>query len=489
MRANINLKELVVQKSQTLKEGMIQININQNGIIFVLDQSRLVGLMTDGDIRRALISGADLNDAIDLWMQKDFEVLNLNSKVEEFQERIHRGIKVIPIVASNGELIDYASEYRLHRIPLMQPSLSGNELNYLTQCITTGWISSQGGFINDFENRFSEYIGAKNSLAVSNGTIALHLALVSLGVGPGDEVIVPDLTFIAPVNAILYAGATPVLVDVDPITMLMNLDEVKKVIGPKTKAIIPVHLYGKPVDILGLMDIARKENILVVEDCAEAIGTQVGGVHVGNFGDASIFSFFANKTITTGEGGMVVFKREKDLSLAKKLRDHGMSPEKKYWHEEVGFNYRMTNMQAAIGTAQLERINEFVNSKIWIAEQYNKFFINQDRLRLPTTSGDGRHSFWLYTVQVTGINKSLRDELIKKLLEYGIEARPIFYPVHTMPPYEKFKVSSKACPGSTEASSSGICLPSWHGMQMSDIERVACVLNELIDKLPVVIHK
>jgi perosamine synthetase len=240
-------------------------------------------------------------------------------------------------------------------------------------CLKTGWISSIGKYVSLFEKKFSQYVKSKNAVAVSSGTTALHLAIVALGIEKGDEVIIPSFTFVAPLNAILYSGATPVLVDINKDNLCIDESKLLKAITKKTKAIIIVHIYGFPLNMKNIKKIAKKYNLLIIEDCAEALGSKIYNKHVGTFGDAGTFSFFGNKTVSTGEGGMIIFKESKNAQKAISLRGHAMSLKEKYWHDDIGYNYRLTNIQAAIGLAQMERIKLFVNKKIWIAKIYRKY--------------------------------------------------------------------------------------------------------------------
>ncbi len=473
------LDKMTTQFNATLRDAMKVIGGNSQGVCFVVDGRVLVGVLSDGDIRRSLLAGATMDGAVSEAMQRDFISMPINTPLEQIQAHLAKR-NYIPIVGGVGELVDYACALRYHQVPLTQPVLDGNELEYVTDCIRTGWISSQGKYVRKFEEAFGQYVGSPHSLAVSNGTVALHLALVTLGVGPGDEVIVPDLTFAAPVNAVLYVGATPVLVDVDPNTLAMNMDAVEGVITERTRAIIPVHLYGHPADMGRVMALAQQHGLLVIEDCAEAIGSQYNGSHVGNFGDAAIFSFFGNKTITTGEGGILLFKDGEMLERARMLRDHGMSRERRYWHEEVGYNYRMTNIQAAIGVAQVERVAEFAARKRWIAAQYAQQLQSALGLQLPGEFGDVVNSYWLYTVILPQELTSRRDDILALMTMSGIEARRVFYPLHCMPPYAPFVSTGQSYPVSNFMSESGISLPSAVTMKESDIERVCNVMNKVV---------
>jgi perosamine synthetase len=256
-----------------------------------------------------------------------------------------------------NQLVDYSTIYKLRSISIASPLLNGNELNYVTDCLKTNWISSQGKYVKEFERQFELYHENFNAVAVSNGTVALHLALEAIGIGENDEVLVPNLTFAASVNAIIYAKAIPVLVDISKETLNIDLNKIENLITKNTKAIMVVHLYGSPCDMNSIIEISKKYNLKIIEDCAEALGSYYYNRPVGVFGDVSTFSFYGNKTITTGEGGMVLFKDNEIAEKARVLRDHGMSKSKRYWHDFVGYNYRLTNIQAAIGVAQFERLN------------------------------------------------------------------------------------------------------------------------------------
>ncbi len=318
------------------------------------------------------------------------------------------------------------------KIPIYQPSLVGNEKKYVNDCLDSSWISSKGKYISDFENAFANYIDIEHAASVCNGTVAIHLALIALGIGPDDEVIVPTLTYIASVNAIAYTGATPVFVDSLPDTWQMNPDDVKRKITSKTKAIMAVHLYGHPCDMDALTKIAKENEIFLIEDCAEAIGTEYDGKHVGTFGDIATFSFFGNKTITTGEGGMVVTNDETLHQRSLHFKGQGLAKHRQYWHDVVGYNYRMTNIQAAIGLAQLEQVETFLQKKKNIAHQYADAFKGTD-IDFHMSSENVNHSYWMCSILVP--NAEIRDPMRDHLGQVGIETRPLFYPVHTMPMY------------------------------------------------------
>ncbi|NEN23434.1 aminotransferase class I/II-fold pyridoxal phosphate-dependent enzyme [Cryomorpha ignava] len=457
----MEIRDFSIGGDATIRSAMEVLNKTLMGIGFVVDgDGKLTGTVTDGDIRRALLKGHTISDEVGVAMNRNFVSLPMATSNVDILKVLSDKVKVIPLVSESGVLKDYASIRKIRRISVAAPSLGGNELAYVTDCIRTNWISSQGKYVREFEAKFSEYHDGYKALAVSNGTVALHLALVALGIGEGDEVIVPDLTFAASINAILYTGATPVLADVDADSWNIDPEVIERLITPRTKAIMPVHLYGQPCDMQPIIEIAGAHNLLIVEDAAEALGSLYQSRPVGTFGDVATFSFFGNKTITTGEGGMVIFRDEAAYERAAVLRDHGMSKTKRYWHNEVGFNYRLTNLQAAIGVAQMERMDEFVDAKRRIAGLYNEELTKSAHFVLPLGEEVGsKNSYWLYTFLVKADSPFSRDELIAFLAANGIESRPVFYPLHEMPPYTQYGKASELS-RSIAISKTGISLPS-----------------------------
>lgn len=477
-----DIKDLLLLNKASIKDALTVIDKNAQGVCFVVDeQGKLEGLLTDGDIRRAILSGNTLETSVDKVKQTKFTSLPVSTPQEIIQSKLSHEIRHIPLLDEKGIVVDYACFSRTHRTPIMQPLLNGNELAYLSDCINTGWISSQGAYVKRFEKEFAEFCGAQYPVAVSNGTVALHLALAAFDIKAGDEVIVPDLTFAASINAIIYTGATPVIVDIDKTTWTISVSDIEKNITPRTKAIMPVHLYGHASHMDEIMDIAKKHDLLVIEDAAEAIGGKYKGKHVGSFGDAATFSFFGNKTITTGEGGMVFFKDKKAYEKAIVLRDHGMSKERKYWHDHVGFNYRMTNLQAAIGCAQMERINEFVEQKRKLASFYNKVLAETGYFVLPPQEEWAVNGYWLYTVLLKETAGISRDMLIEKMLKNGIETRPAFYPLHEMPPYRGYPSKSDFT-NADHVSKQGISFPSSVNITQQELDNIAHALNAIFQK-------
>jgi len=347
-----------------------------------------------------------------------------------------------------------------YRMPVAEPDIGEEELKKVIEAVKSGWVSSKGPFIEEFEEKFAKYIGLKHGVATSNGTAALHLALTALNIKRGDEVIIPTLTFASVANAVIYTGAKPVFVDSHPDYWCINPNELEEKITENAKAIIPVHLYGHPCDMDPIMKIAKKHNLYVIEDCAEAHGAEYKGRRVGTFGDVACFSFYGNKIITTGEGGMCLANNDELAQKIRMLRDHGMSLEKRYWHEVIGFNYRMTNLQAALGVAQLERIDKFIERKREIAKFYNSLLKDVNGVILHPEMSWAKNVYWLYSILIDEEKFNLsRDQLMIRLAESGIETRRFFYPIHTMPPYKKY-VGCDTFFVANKLSSMGINLPS-----------------------------
>ena len=353
------------------------------------------------------------------------------------------------------------------RVPVYEPVLGAGVRRNVLECIDSNWISSRGAFIDQFEAAFSKRIGVGYSAAVCNGTVALHLALLAVGIKPGDEVIVPTFTYVASVNAIAYVGATPVFAESLAASWQVDPADIERLITSKTRAIMVVHLYGQPADMVAIMAIAARYGLKVIEDAAEAFGSYIGARHVGTFGDVGTFSFFGNKTITTGEGGMVVSNDPIVDAKVRKLKGQGLEGSREYWHDEIGYNYRMTNICAAIGLAQLEDADRLLERKREIAGRYRELLAGLPLSFFWEMEGT-TNSFWMNCIAVDAADD--RDPLRKVLADSGIETRPVFYPAHTMPMYEK--LASGDCPVAVDLAARGINLPSSPALSDDDIKYV-----------------
>lgn len=438
--------------------------------LIVEEDKRLVGRISLDDIRQALTDGAAIVDPTLGWHLASGSAMAATKRLRN--DVVDDG-PLQAVVDPRGYLTGVLIDRSAQPVQIAMPHMGRHEFRSLLDAFISGWISSKGPYVHKFEKDFSGFVGVRHGVAVSNGTVALHLALVALGIGPGDEVIVPDLTFAATINAVLYCGATPVIVDVDRHTWCMSLESVKHACTAETKAIIPVHLYGRPAEIGPIAEFARGRGIAVVEDCAEAHGARYRGRAVGQFGDVSCFSFYANKIVTTGEGGMCLTDSEDLAKSLRILRDHGMSPDRSYWHERVGYNYRITNLQAAIGQSQLWRVNEVLQRNARIAALYREALKGIPGVRFPPTLPDEYESVvWLACVQVPA---DKRLPIMRAAHEAKIETRPFFHPLSTLPPYDRY---ARGCPNSAELSATGINLPTSSAVDEQIVERVARVFRD-----------
>jgi perosamine synthetase len=364
-------------------------------------------------------------------------------------------------------------------IPVAEPDLGPLEERYVMEAVRSGWVSSIGSFIERFEQGFASYCGVRHAVMLSNGTVALHLCLVARGIGPGDEVIVPDLTFVATVSAVRHAGATPVMVDVDPATYCIDPALVEKAITSRTKAIIPVHLFGHPADMTALRRIADRHGLFLLEDAAEAHGARWEGRPVGGLGDAGTFSFYGNKVLTTGEGGCITTDDGVFAARVRYLKDHAMSKERRYFHAEVGYNYRMTNIQAALGLAQLERAGEILERKAGVLALYREMLAGVD-IRLNPEKPPAQPICWLVVaVLPAAMSDGALDRFREGLTAAKIDSRPFFVPISQLPPYAGFRLVKGATHVAGDLGRRGICLPSSTRLQRSDVRRVADAFHVL----------
>lgn len=372
-------------------------------------------------------------------------------------------------------------------LPVAAPVIGAREIALVTDAVRSGWVSSIGPYIDRFEAAFAGYLGVKHAIAVSNGTVALHLALHALGVGPGDEVIVPDLTFAATAHTVLQTGATPVFADVSADTWCLDLRAVERAVTPRTKAVVPVHLFGYPADVPSLSAFARARGIRVLEDAAEAHGASVRvgwkDVKVGALGDIGAFSFYGNKLMTTGEGGMLTTDDDALAHRCRFLKDHGMSPDRRYFHTELAFNYRMTNLQAALGVAQLEKLEGFIAKKRQIIGWYREALAGVRGLTWNPEPAGGRSVYWMISVVLGPEIPASRDEVCSRLRARGVDTRPFFVPMSTLPHLARARAVGAAvdgCPVSAWLSARGLNLPSGCGLTIDDVARASRALLEAL---------
>lgn len=366
-------------------------------------------------------------------------------------------------------------------IPLSVPEIRGNEWKYIKECLDTNWVSSVGKYVDLFEEKFAQYLGSERAVATVNGTSALHLALRTLGVGPGDEVIVSALTFVASVNAIRYVGAIPVFADSQEDTWNMDGDKLEQLITPKTKAVIPVHIYGHPVDMDPVMKIARKHNLYVIEDATEALGSDYKGKKAGTIGDIGCFSFNGNKIMTTGGGGMLVTNKNQYADKAKFLCNQAkeQTSNKELFHPEIGFNFRMTNVLAAMGVAQLELLPEFIEIKRKHARLYNELLSPSPELIIQEEKPWAFNCYWLYSIVLRENCSISRDYLISYLGSKDIECRPFFTPVNLFPPYQGYLGNT---PVAVSLYQRGVNLPSSVSLKVNEITYICDTIREALAK-------
>lgn len=357
-------------------------------------------------------------------------------------------------------------------IPVCSPTIGEEELKNVTDCIKTNWISSKGKYVKEFEEKFSRYCNVKHGITTTSGTTALHLAVATLGISKGDEVIMPTLTNAATAFCVIYNGATPIFVDSEPITWNIDVSKIEEKITEKTKAIIPVHIYGHPVDMDPIMEIAEKHDLSVIEDAAEAHGAEYKGRKAGGLGDIGCFSFYANKIITTGEGGMLVTNNDEIAERARMLKDLAHSKEMRFLHKTVGYNYRMTNIQAAIGLAQLGKIEKFIDARRNNAKRYNSFLKDIEGITLPPEASWAKSVYWMYGILIEDDFGVSRGELLEKLKECGVETRTFFIPMHRQPVFAGMGLSGGTYPVADDLSRKGIYLPSSSSLTEEDINFV-----------------
>jgi len=367
-------------------------------------------------------------------------------------------------------------------IPVNEPLLTGNEEKYLTQCIRTGWISSEGPFVSQFEAEFSARMQRQHGIAVSNGSVALDLAVVSLNIGEGDEVIMPAHTIISCAAAVVRAGAVPVLVDCDPLTFNMNVQDIEARITPKTKAIMVVHIFGLPVDMDPLLQIAKTHGLKIIEDAAEMHGQTYKGRPCGSFGDISTFSFYSNKHVTTGEGGMILTNDPELAQRCRSYRNLCFKPEQRFIHEELGWNYRMTNLQAALGVAQLERLDEFISIKRSMGARYLQLLDGVPGIQLPVArNAHAENNYWVFPLVIDDqIDLSARD-IMKRLQELGIGSRPFFWPIHEQPVLQRMGLfKQESYPVSERIARKGFYIPSGMAITEKQMETVASAVKQVL---------
>jgi perosamine synthetase len=375
-------------------------------------------------------------------------------------------------------------------IPVNEPLLNGRELEYVSECVRTGWISSAGKFIDEFEERWAAYCGRRYGIAVSNGTAALQLSVALLDLEPGDEVIIPSFTIISCALAVIYNQGVPVLVDADPSTWCMDVSRVEEKIGPRTRAIMPVHIYGHPVDMDALQELADRYGLILIEDAAEAQGseyltardtTEARWRRCGSFGTLSAFSFYANKPLTTGEGGMILTDDARLAEKARRLRNLAFQPARRFYHEEMGTNFRLTNLQAALGVAQVERVDEIIARKRLIGREYTRRLKEIEHLSLPVEEPWARSIYWMYGLVLSEEREMNGAQFAERLKEHGVETRPFFLGMHEQPVFHRRGLFlNENYPVTERLARRGLYLPSGVALTEDQLARVCDAVHVVL---------
>ncbi len=435
---------------------------NGRQCVFALDaDGRLMGVVTLAALRAAIRDGRHLDEPraaafAEPWQDAPDAVL-------------------APVLDGEGRLRDVEVRAERAFLPVAEPDLSHAEFRRLMDAFLSTWISSTGDELRAFERAFAARMGVSEGVATANGTVSLHLALTALGIGPGDEVIVPDFTFAASANTVIHAGATPVLVDVDPETWCISAETFARAITPRTRAVMPVHVFGRPAPMREIAEIARARGIYVIEDCAEAHGASYAGRPVGAWSDIASFSFFANKIITTGEGGMCVTADPELAQRMRVLRDHGMRPERRYWHEEVGYNYRMTNLAASIGLAQLQRMDDFLAMRAQVDGLYRAALLGVPGVEAPAPMrAPAEPVIWFSCVLVPA---DKRAALIAACKADNIDLRPFFNALSAMPAYRRH---ARPNPVSRMLAARGVNLPTSSRVDEAAVDRIAAIFRRVL---------
>lgn len=471
MTTNIRarIEGMSVAAEASVGDAMRAIDRGELGVALLVGPGgRFAGLVTDGDLRRALLEGVSLEAPLARVRHPQPRTARTDDSFDRVAELFSESVRVLPILDATDRVVDLAVYDSWTRLPVAEPFLGEEELRYVSECVLSGWVSSAGKFVSRFEGLFAERCGVDHAIAVSNGTAALHVALAALGVGPGDEVIVPALTFIATANAVTYTGARPVFADSEPVTWNVDPEAIAAAITSRTKAIVPVHLYGHPADLDAI--VAAADGIPIIEDAAEAHGALYKGRPVGSLGLAGTFSFYGNKIVTTGEGGIVVTNDAELAARIRVLRDHGMEPGRRYWHPVLGFNYRLTNLQAALGVAQLERLDEILDAKRRVSDRYSAGLNHLPGITLPPEAPWATNVHWLYSILVDD-----RDTVMDVLELAGIESRPFFTPIHQQPLY----ATGEPLPVAESLAGRGVSLPSAVTLSSAEIDRVVATLGSV----------
>jgi len=485
---NNKIESILVKEQSTIKDGMERITKSGLRIVLVVDENKkLVGIATDGNIRRALLSGKDFNCPIkEIMVVQPVTVKEGTPAAKILEIMLERNIQEIPIIDNQGRVVDLVLLKELKSIPLSSPDITHKEVEVVTQVLSTPYLSI-GPKIKEFEKIVADYIGVKYAVAVNSGTSGLHLCVRSLDIKDDDEVITAPFSFIASANCLLFERAKPVFVDIDESTLCIDVNKIEKAITKKTKAILPVHIFGQTCQMDKIMEIAKKYNLAVIEDACEAIGGEYRDKKAGSFGDVGVFAFYPNKQITTAEGGMIVTNNEKIAKLCQSMRNQGRD-EGDAWlsHSRLGYNYRMAELSAALGVVQMGRIEEMLGKRQKVAEMYNQKLGGIEAIKIPHIGPEVKMSWFVYVVKLDDkkFSRQDRDNVIEQLRAKGIGCRDYFPPIHLEPFYVKmFDYEKGSFPVTERVSNLTVALPFYNNLTEQEIKYICDNLELILNKI------
>lgn len=480
-----DIQLITLRESDDIKEAMQRIEKTGVRIVLIVNKDKkLIGVATSGDISRAILAGENLNTPISKVMHTSPVTAREGTPATELLEMmLGKGIYEIPVVDAGGRVVDIALLPELKTIPLSSPDITHKEVELINQVLATPYLSI-GSKIKEFEEKIASYLGTKYAIAVNSGTSALHLCIRSLDIKDGDEVITAPFSFVASANCILFERAKPVFVDVDRDSLCLDANKIEEKITDKTKAILPVHIFGHPCEMDKVLAIARKYNLAVIEDACEALGTEYQGKKVGSFGDCGVFGFYPNKQITTGEGGMVVTSNEKIAKLCRSLRNQGRD-EGDSWlsYTRLGYNYRMPELSASLGVVQMARIDEILEKRQKVADFYNNRLSRVGGLKIPYTAPKVKMSWFVYVIRLDErkFSQEQRDSIIQELTSRGIDCRDYFPPIHLEPFYiQMFGYQKGSFPVTEQVSRLTIALPFYNNLAEEEVDYICDNLEDIL---------